>query len=209
MSTAKQQRQQAAKGVRGRCWLVGLACLMVLVAPSFRVPTVVMGATVLAAEEGTQGELAPRPPATPRPEAGAGTETPFEYQLPELEEPAAVNLWQVMGNLLLVLGLLGLLLWGVRRLLPGQLSETRRSRHMRVLDTLPVALNRSLLLVHVGGEVRLLASTEKGMVDLGKVSDLGAIEQEIAEEFGEVMQAEMEGTMARLKGRLKRLGEET
>ena len=146
--------------------------------------------------------------ATLRPEGAPGAEDPFGYIQPDFEKSAPPSLWGVMGNLLLVFGLLGLVLWLVKKFLPGPLSEMRRSRHMRVLDTLPVALNRQLMLVSVAGEVRLLANTEKGLVDLGRVENLGVLEQELAEEFGAVLRTEMEGTVGRLRQRVRRLGEQ-
>lgn len=147
--------------------------------------------------------------AAPRPEAAPNPDDPFGYAQPDFEKTAPPSLWGVMGNLLLVFGLLGLVLWLVKKFLPGPLSEMRRSRHMRVLDTLPVALNRQLMLVSVAGEVRLLANTEKGLVDLGRVENLGVLEQELAEEFGAVLRTEMEGTVGRLRQRLRRMGEQS
>lgn len=145
---------------------------------------------------------------------GAGSTaagTPFAYQLPVNPQAGGAGFWQVMGNLILVLLLLGGGLYVLKRFLPGRLGDLRRSRHMRVLDTMNLTMGRSLMLLHIGNEVHLIANTEKGIESLGKVNDLGAIQQEVAEEFAETLNQElgMDQTLGRLKNRLRRLGEES
>lgn len=151
--------------------------------------------------------------ATAPPAAGQASPgnqaNPFAYQLPTVPSASPVDLWGVLFNIVIVLGLFGGALWVLKKFLPGKLGDLRRSRHMRVLDTMPLAMGRSLLLVSVGSEVHLMASTEKGIESLGRVENLGAIEQEIAEDFTQVLSQEMglPETMGRLKNRLRKFGE--
>jgi len=64
-----------------------------------------------------------------------------------------------LTSVILVFGMLGGLLWMLRRW--G--SAPLRGRHIEVAETVPIAAGKSLSVVKVGGRVLLLATTNEGV----------------------------------------------
>ena len=142
----------------------------------------------------------------------------------EDDEPGTrgVSVWRVMGSLAIVIMLILAFAYVMKMLWAKGMRLELKGRHIKVMDTVQLGLNRQLYLVSVGKRRVLLGSGEKGLTYLMEVG-----EEEVLEYGGESptadggvgFQGELERRageiiggaapiMNRLKSKLKKLEEE-
>jgi len=106
--------------------------------------------------------------------------------LPNQEYSFFSSFIQMIAALSVVIGLILLTRFFSVKLLKGGVVDRFGSRHIRVVETRAVSPKKSLILVEVGGEYLLLASTENRLSLLKQVDVLEEIE--VVEEHGEMRQ---------------------
>ncbi|MEW6200721.1 MAG: flagellar biosynthetic protein FliO [bacterium] len=81
------------------------------------------------------------------------------------------SIWRVVFSLIMVIGLILFITYLLRYLWARGLRLEFKGRHIRVLDTLSLGLNRVLYLVQVGSKVVMIASTDKGINMVTEITD--------------------------------------
>ena len=76
---------------------------------------------------------------------------------------------RIFGSLVLVFGLLGGVLWGLKRM-QSRLQSAQPGRRIQVLDSLSIGARQKLLLVRVDGRQVLLGVSPGQMTSLGQWS---------------------------------------
>lgn len=106
--------------------------------------------------------------------------------LPSQEYSFFSSFIQMIAALAIVIGLILLTRHFSGKLLKGGVVDRFGSRHIRVVETRAISPKKSLILVEVGGEYLLLASTENSLSLLKQVEVLEEIE--VIEEHGDTRQ---------------------
>jgi len=106
--------------------------------------------------------------------------------LPSQEYSFISSFIQMIAALSIVIGLILITRHFSGKLLKGGVVDRFGSRHIRVVETRAVSPRKSLILVEVGGEYLLLASTENNLNLLKQVHVLEEIE--VLEENGNARQ---------------------
>jgi flagellar protein FliO/FliZ len=83
---------------------------------------------------------------------------------------------QMIAALSIVIGLILVTRYFSEKLIKGGIADKLASRHIRLVETRAIAPKRSLVLVEVGGEYLLLASSEHGLSLLKQVEVFEEIE---------------------------------
>jgi len=94
---------------------------------------------------------------------------------------------QMIAALSIVIGLILVTRHFSDRLLRGGTMTRFTSRHIRLLETRPIAPKKSLVLIEVGGEYLLLANTENQLTLLKQVDlieEIEVIEETVTEPAG-------------------------
>jgi len=107
---------------------------------------------------------------------------------------------QMIAALAIVVGLILVTRHFSDKLLGSGTMTRVASRHIRLLETRPIAPKKSLILIEVGGEYLLLANTENRLSLLKKVDLIEEIE--VLEETGSGPES-MSGLFRRFAGRRK------
>jgi flagellar biogenesis protein FliO len=133
-----------------------------------------------------------------------------------------VSVWRVMGSLAIVIMLILAFAYVMKMLWAKGMRLELKGRHIKVMDTVQLGLNRQLYLVSVGKRRVLLGSGEKGLTYLMEVGedevlDYGGesptadggvgFQGELERRAGEIMGGAAP-IMNRLKSKLKKLEEE-
>ncbi|MBM3269958.1 MAG: FliO/MopB family protein [Candidatus Sericytochromatia bacterium] len=99
--------------------------------------------------------------------------------------PAAdFSVWQLLLNLLVVCGILGLMAWGAMVLLRGRLALPvgLKARAIRVEDRLPIDPQRSILILGVGDRRWLVGMTAYGFNPIAELDDGEGFEKALVSE---------------------------
>ncbi|MEW5945346.1 MAG: flagellar biosynthetic protein FliO [bacterium] len=94
----------------------------------------------------------------------------------------AYSIWRIVFGLGAVIALIFVFSYMLRFLWVRGMRLEVKGRHIRVLDTVQLGINRSLYLVQVGTKLVLVASTDKGMNFITEITDPGEVET-ILEEY--------------------------
>jgi flagellar protein FliO/FliZ len=106
--------------------------------------------------------------------------------LPSQEYSFISSFIQMIAALSIVIGLILITRHFSGKLLKGGVVDRFGSRHIRVVETRAVSPKKSIILIEVGGEYLLLASTENSLNLLKRVEVLEEIE--VLEESGNARQ---------------------
>jgi flagellar biosynthetic protein FliO len=122
--------------------------------------------------------------ATPAATSAQKSEAPtggYLSNVAEREEMPALDLGSSLINmfvgLLVVLGIIGGIVWFMKRFLGGKLPGVQGNAAIRVLTTRPLGSRQALLLVDVGGDAYLLAQSEGGIDFLAKIDSPEAVDR--------------------------------
>lgn len=124
--------------------------------------------------------LAPTPAynaPTPAPTAPGGylSDVPEKPAMPEFS--LGKTLVSMISGLLLVLGMIGGIVWLIRRFFAGRFPALQGANAIRVLASRPLAQRQALLLVEVGGEIYLISQSEGEVRLLSKIDSPNAVDR--------------------------------
>lgn len=117
----------------------------------------------------------PAPAPAPIAPGGYLSDVPEKPALPEFS--LAKTLVSMISGLLLVLGLIGGIVWLIRRFFAGRFPALQGANAIRVLASRPLAQRQALLLVEVGGEIYLLSQSESEVRLVSKIDSPNAIDR--------------------------------
>lgn len=102
----------------------------------------------------------------------------MSYEEPhEVETP---NVFWMIVQMILALGLILFLAWGLIRFFGGNLRGRLQGRYIRVLDEVTLGPNRGMVVIEVGGKAFLVGVTDHQISMLGELDDSQMIEDMIA-----------------------------
>lgn len=120
---------------------------------------------------------------------------------PQIESPA-VSVLRVIFSLLLVIGLIIATVYVLKYFYSRSMRLDLKTRHIRVLDTVSLGMNRSVYLVKTGEMVLLLGTGDKGLTLLADVTKAVDLEALLDETEGA---ADFTGQIARAAGPWEKL----
>lgn len=118
---------------------------------------------------------APDPAAAARPPSGYLSDVPETRQLPEVS--LGKTLLSMISGLLVVMGLIGAVVWAIRRFMGKNFPGMKGGSAIRLLASKPLGPRQAVLLIEVGGEVYLLGQTESEINLISKIESEGAIDR--------------------------------
>lgn len=102
---------------------------------------------------------------------------------PQIESPT-ISIMRVIFSLLLVIGLIIATVYVLKYFYSRSMRLDLKTRHIRVLDTVQLGMNRAVYMVKVGQMVLLLGTGDKGLVYLAEVTDAVDLEAMLDEQDG-------------------------
>ena len=80
---------------------------------------------------------------------------------------------RLLGNMMVVLGLIVLLAWLARKYLPGRLKGLAQGQHVRLIQNLPLGPKRAVSLVAIGDRRLLLGVTDHQVTLIKDLDEFG------------------------------------